>query len=152
MEQLLRAHESSDLGESVDGTPDVDWLRAAGMVGQHHALALAVWRLTEEGDKRALHEAYDGMIKIVVGMGNITNPVHVVASVLDWMVKPRCKVCSGRGHPVIPGTPTLSDQACEPCNGTGDRVPPWGDHEKELYERVKDLQRQASASIVKKLR
>lgn len=154
MEQLLRAHESSDLGEGIECHGDVDWLRAAGAVGQNgrHRLALAVWRLTEEGDKRALYECYDGMVREVVAVGVLSNPVHVVANVLQWMVAPRCKCCQGRGHPVIAGTPTLSDQVCPDCNGTGDAVPHWGDHERALYEKVRDLQRQAAAAIAKKMR
>lgn len=151
MEQLIRARESSDLGESVDGHGDVDWLRASGAVAQRHPLALALWRLIEQGDKRALYECYDGMVKVCVNsMGNLTNPVHVVANVLQWMMAPRCDVCHGRGKQLIPGTPTLSDHDCEACNGTGDK-PLTGDHERELYERVTAMRREAAAAIARKM-
>jgi hypothetical protein len=152
MEQLTRAQDSSDLGESHEGPGDVDWIRASGMVAQQHGLALALWRLTELHDRRSLVPVYDGLVTMCGRLGFSSNPVHIVSRVLEWMVQPVCPVCSGRGHPVIPGTPTLSDQPCGACEGTGQRVPPWGDHERSLYERIKQMQAEAAAALSRKLR
>lgn len=149
MEQLIRARESSNLGESVDGPGDVDWLRASGAVAQRHPLALSLWRLIEQGDRRALHASYDGMLRECPVA--VTNPAHVVSSVLLWMLSPRCPVCRGRGKSIIPGTPTLSDHDCEACGGTGDRAPEWGPHERELYDRVTALRVEAALAIARKM-
>lgn len=152
MEQLTRAQDSSDLGESHEGLGDVDWVRAAGMVGQRHALALDLWRVTELGDGRSLGRVVDGMLLLCRAMGHTSDPYHTVSRVLMWLLRPRCETCCGRGHPVIPGTPTLSDVDCEACAGTGERNPQWGEHERALYERVKQVQAVAAGALARKLR
>lgn len=38
---------------------------------------------------------------------------------LGWFRHPSCKVCGGHGFRIIPGTKTLGDSRCRPCNGTG---------------------------------
>lgn len=147
MEVLIRARESRDLGESRNGQGDVDWLRASGYVAQRHPLALALWRLIEQGDRSELAHCYHGMVHECVNMGNPSNPVHTVCAVLDWMVSPRCPACKGRGRLVIPGSPVLSDLHCDECHGRGDRQL-RGRHERALYSRVLRLRRDAARAIV----
>ena len=39
--------------------------------------------------------------------------------VLGWFRAPACRVCGGHGFRLIPGTTTLGDDKCTPCDGTG---------------------------------
>lgn len=150
MERLLQARESSDLGESVDGYGDVDWLRASGAVAQTHGLALALWRLLEQREKRVLSMVFDALVELVpVGC---TSRSMVVSNVLTWLLDPLCHPCQGRGFAVIPGTPVLSATECPSCAGSGESAPEWGDIERELYRRVLALQSAAAGAVSKKLK
>lgn len=150
MERLARAHESSDLSESTSGPGDVDWLRASGMVAQHHSLALSIWRLIEHRDKRALARVFQGMVELVpIGA---TAPAMRVSHVLTWMLDPLCPECGGRGYAQIPGTPALSALACKACDGTGRSTPAWTEGERDLHTRVQTMMTAAEAAIARKLR
>jgi|GEM_PF-1273792 len=38
---------------------------------------------------------------------------------LQWHRDSACPVCGGHGYELIPGTPTLGDRVCKPCQGLG---------------------------------
>lgn len=38
---------------------------------------------------------------------------------LAWFRQPSCRACGGHGFKIIPGTKTLGDSRCRPCNGSG---------------------------------
>ena len=152
MEQLVLAEQSSDLSDVMGQITDVDLLRAAGMVGQHHPLAFAVWRLTENHEAKSAREAFDLMVTWLLRHGHDSDPVHTAATVLDWMAHPVCPVCRGRCFETIAGTPTLTDKACNDCAGTGKRPRAWSDGARDVYEHVQSEMRQAAAAIIRKLR
>lgn len=155
MQSLIEAMSSSDLGELPDGIADIDWIRAAGMAGQQHGTAIAVWQLCELGDKRMLRPAFDRLLIECEKLGIDSDPIFCVSRVLDWLIHPACPVCEGRAFELIPGAskPTLSDQACKACDGTGKRLRThWRDQERALFDRVSELQSHAAGAILNKLR
>lgn len=150
MEQLTRAQQSRNLGEAIEGHGDVDWLRASGMVAQRHAVALAVWRLVELRDARSLQESFVGLTALGMRMG-LDEPPRVALDVLRWIADPVCRHCYGRGYEAVMGTPHLSAIQCGACGGSGLRPNGWDDDAAGLAERLKDVQRQAAAAIMRKL-
>lgn len=153
MEILLRAEESSDLGEAPDGQlGDVDVLRAAGMAGQDHDLAIQLWRLTILGEKRSFINVVNAMADLAGRMG-ISQPLLAVCEVLGWMMQPTCKHCHGRGLMPIAGVEhVLSDDVCPQCGGSGHRPKEFGDGAKTLYAAVENMQSYAASAIARKLR
>jgi hypothetical protein len=153
MEILLRAEESSDLGEAPDGgLGDVDVLRAAGMAGQEHDLALQLWRLTILGERRTLAGVVLMLMDIARKRG-IEHPEEAVCSVVEWMMDPTCHPCKGRGLLPVDGVEhVLSDDVCTVCGGSGHRPTGFSDGAKTLYSRVQDMQSYAAGAIARKLR
>jgi hypothetical protein len=154
MQSLIQAMNSSDLAEVPEGIGDIDWIRAAGMAGQRHSTAVSLWQLCELGDLRAGRQAVAGAMAEAVKLGNEERAAEAAATVIEWMMHPTCKPCHGRGFDLIPGAgrPTLSDHACTHCGGTGQRPRPWRDDEKALYDRLTELQAQAAAAIIKRIK
>ena len=152
MEALLRAEMSSDLSEVRDSIGDVDFLRASGMVAQHHPLAFAVWRLADLGEGRAAREAFDLMAAWLICHGYTSNPIHIASEVLTWLARPVCDTCHGRQYDTVPGTPALSGHVCHACGGSGKKPQPWGPGAIGVYEYVLSEQRLARAAIIRKLR
>lgn len=153
MEILLRAEESADLGESHDGTlADIDVIRAAGMAGQEHDLAMQLWRLTILGERRTL----SGVVLMLMDMASrlaINDHEEAVCSVLQWMMDPTCHPCHGRGfEPMAEAAHVLSDNVCKVCGGAGQRPQEFTDGAKALYGRIQDLQSYAAGAIARKLR
>jgi hypothetical protein len=150
MEALARAQQSRDLQEAVEGLGDVDWLRAAGMVGQRHATALAVWRLVELRDPRALQPALEGVVGVATRM-QIGRPGHVATDVLSYLTNSVCKRCAGRGFRKERNSPYLTADRCKACDGGGRRKPRWGRAAHDLAERVAQMQQEAAAALTRKL-
>ena len=152
MEHLAQAQRSRNLADAaeVGELADVDWIRAAGAVGQKHDLALKLWRLLELRDAKALPAVYAGAVALAVRL-EMPRAEHVALSVLQYLADPLCRRCHGRGYAVILGTPHLAAEECPRCEGSGKRAPTWGAPEKLLDERLRDMQRQAAAALVRQL-
>lgn len=153
MEILLRAEESSDLGEAPDGGfGDVDVLRAAGMAGQEHDLALQLWRLTILGERRTLAGVVLNVVDLA-GRLKIDNPEHATCEVIEWLMDPICHPCKGRGLQPMEGVEhVLSDDVCTVCVGSGHRPTGFSDGAKTLHSKIQDLQSYAAGAIARKLR
>lgn len=147
----MHAQLSRDLGECTEGLGDIDWVRAAGMSGRRHPVALAVWRLVELEDRRSLRAALNGTAALAVQMG-LDEPVMAAGAVLQYLADMRCRACAGRGFRVIEGTPHLSDEACSACGGSGKRDPAFSADESRLYGAVRRLQREAAADVAARVR
>lgn len=152
-EDLLSAQESSDLGEVTDGLGDVDWLRASGMVARKYSTALAVWRLTEIGDRAMLRKAFDGLLAECVTLKLTVEPIHTVTHVLQWLLQRVCPACHGRKFELLPGAARhLSEKECGVCQGSGLRPKQgWGDAEHALHEHLMRQQGLAAAALKRKL-
>lgn len=155
MEQLHRAETSSDLGENHEGLGDVDWLRAAGAVGQRFPLALATWRLVGSRDLSSVREAVNHCVVWLSKRGqgkSSSGLLETTGTVLAWMFDPVCHPCGGLGFEKIPGTTTLSETPCSVCHGEGKRARNFSSAGHDLYEHILDQQRQAAQAINQKLR
>lgn len=151
-EDVALARGSADLGELADTHGSVDVLRAIGMVGQQFGVALEVWRLVDQGERRALRPAVNGLLAQCARMGITTDPIGVVSSVLEHLMDPLCKTCGGLRFERIAGSSELSARECPACHGTGHRVSGWGADEMRLDEWISNEQGRAAAAISRKLR
>lgn len=151
-EDVAIARTSADLGDLADVHGAVDMIRAIGMVGQRFQVALEVWRLVDQGDKRALRPAFDGLLAKCAGLGIVSDPIHVVSNVLQFYLDPLCQTCKGLRYERIPGSYELSARECPDCCGTGRKHPGWGEHEMRLDEWITNEQGRAAAAISAKLR
>jgi hypothetical protein len=104
-----------------------DILGAAGKASKDHPLSLSLLRLFN-GDNGAVSEIIELMTSAAVGKAYRVGPEisRVAASfiarlVLDWYRDSTCKACGGHGFKRMNGAPTLSDQPCGQCAGTGRR-------------------------------
>lgn len=136
-EAYLRAVTSTQLTIDPERFTQADTLIAAGIcVSQHRQrdLALRVWRLRVSGEMQGARQLAEDLAPIVMrmsvaGRGKQARPtmtriqaVDLAMETLKWWCFQTCPVCHGRGHPVIPNTPTLdTTRECHHCEGTGIR-------------------------------
>ena len=104
-----------------------DVLGAAGLAAKLNPLAIALLRLFT-GDNRAADTIVELMSAKMVGKAfRLRDEIDMVAAsliarmVLDWYRDSVCKQCGGHGFKRMTGAPTLSDQACGNCSGSGKR-------------------------------
>lgn len=107
---------------------DTDVLGAVGLAAKRNPLAMALARLFC-GDNRSARE----LVEILSGMAwtkskalNIklkrVQADSMAQAVLAWHRDGVCRACGGHGFQLIQGAPSIGDQACPACRGTG-RVP-----------------------------
>lgn len=147
---MAHARTSADLGDVADGSGDVDMLRAIGMVGRRHSVALDVCRLVDQGDRRAFRPAADGLLAVAVRLG-LRDPYRAVENVLAALLDPLCKVCGGLAYERIDGSNELSARMCKGCDGTGKNDPGWGADERALNAWLDNEQGRAVAALSAKL-
>jgi hypothetical protein len=106
---------------------DTDILGAAGFAAKRHPMALALLRLLS-GDNRAGREIVDLMAAMLDGKAyrsgvsmSRMQAKDIAQAVLAWSRDGACKPCGGLGYLMIDGAPSLSDQQCPACKGTGKR-------------------------------
>jgi hypothetical protein len=153
MEKLIRAEQSSDLGEA-HGTDigDVDLLRAAGAAAQDRNLdvAIAMWRLVSFQDRRSLPTVIRGLQVFAARQGwdvKATSIAKVIAHSIDRV----CQVCHGRGHAVLEGSPVLAEENCPACRGSGIRDAGFTEREQRMADYLGALQGHAHHAISDKL-
>lgn len=121
----------SRAGRVLSGA-DIDTVGALGLVGIQECLADAVFRLKYANDPRS----YDGALAGVCRLARSLNTrqrwrykrkrLHWMAKrVLDYWLNDACRLCTGVGYEVIPGSPHLSDRPCQQCHGTRKLAMPW---------------------------
>lgn len=143
-ERLGLAQGSRNLGEvELHDVGDVDIVRACGMAAQEHPLGLAVWRWRVAGDRR---EA----IAVAGGLLDLGYEEDLVRRAMLHLINDTCPDCHGRGYGVIPGTPTLSDDICGSCNGTG-RSQPTDEDARHLVEVVGRIERMMADAVMRRL-
>lgn len=104
---------------------ECDVLVAAGMTGQKHRLALALWgfaHMPSPSRMRALHAEIECSVnKRIDSKGPKGNASKVSDDVLAWWVKPACPACDGLKWEKYSNAPVLSEVPCSACGGTGKR-------------------------------
>lgn len=149
-ERISRAQGSRDLGEvGVEEIGDVDIVRATGMVAQTHPLGVSLWRCRYTGDMRELPSVLTGLMDLAGRHGR--DPEVVPRVVYHWL-RDVCPQCNGRGYSVIDGTPTLSDELCPSCEGSG-RLPLERATADALWvlEQIAASERLMAAALMRKL-
>ena len=167
----MRAVTSSQLAISNHNHSEADTLIAAGMAVQqlrHRDLALRVWRLRVDGEMQGARQLAEDLAPILMrmsaaGRGRYARPTmtraqaaQVALETLKWWCMQACPVCHGRGHPVIPGTPSLdTTRDCHHCDGTGIRpLRRYVKHHalaEKLVDRLNGLSALVFSSMAKKL-
>lgn len=154
-ERLASSQMTSDLGEHVTGLGDVDFIRAAGMVSQKNPLGMALFRLKySEIVTEALY-CRDGLVDLLTKRRKVDRDSAIEAAerVLMHYLSDRCDHCGGTGYQVIPGTPTLSDQACPVCKGQGIlKLKTKSEDELWLQGQIAILESDAAGAVMRKLR
>lgn len=78
-------------------------------------------------------------------------PKRLAQAVVAHWLDARCQPCHGRGHELIPGTPSLG-RACKVCKGTGKRKEPMGEAGRRALNMCDEAVAVARASMAKRLR
>lgn len=149
LDRLARAEVSSDLAHHEYDCA-VDVLGAAGMAAAAHFHNISLFRLKYLQDTGELAQAKKIFIRWAYrAMANRgldpSKASRVGVQALTHWIDDICPCCHGLKHQIIPGSPTLSDMACKPCNGTGRKpVPITGD----LGEVFKDVGERADSACL----
>lgn len=104
---------------------ECDVLVAAGMAGQKHRLALALWSFAHMPTITRLHTLRTEVERMVNRRldttGSKGDARSITKAVLSWWANPACPHCSGRGYEKYHNAPALSDVLCGHCDGSGKR-------------------------------
>ena len=166
-ESYTSATTSSNLRCEPDKRTDLDVLIAAGCTPG--ILGAALMRLRSEFDSSSEKQArtvtdailLTGKLKslprvleaieawaVLRGMGE---PKRLAQAVVAYWLDARCQPCHGRGHELIPGTPSLGRQ-CKVCKGTGKRKEPMGEAGRKALNLMEDCVSRARELMSKRLR
>jgi len=127
-ERYCSAVHAQNLRHDLWRKVPIDTVHAVALVGRRHDLAVSLWRVLA-GDRREIRSTAEHMARLIMrerrknirtwpGI-SLANARVIARTVLSCWLRPACPACSGRGYTLIPGTPTLSDTACEYCGGNG---------------------------------
>lgn len=166
-ESYTSATQSSNLRCDPDRRTDVDLLIAAGCTPG--ILGGALMRLHSEFDSSSEKQARTATDAILL-MGKLKSLPRVLEAIEAWAVlrgldapkrlaqavvahwlDARCQPCHGRGHELIPGTPSLGRQ-CKACKGTGKRKEPMGEAGRKALNLCDDCVNVARDGMRKRLR
>lgn len=149
-ERISKAQGSRNLSEvGLEEIGDVDIVRATGMVAQSHPLGVSLWRCRYAGDMRELPTVLTGLMDLA---GRHGRDPEVVPRVLHHWLRDVCGQCDGRGYSVIEGTPTLSDDLCPSCEGSGRAPLPQATADALwVLEQIAAAERLTAAALMRKL-
>lgn len=166
-ESYTSATQSSNLRCDPDRRTDVDLLIAAGCTPG--ILGAALMRLRSEFDSSSEKQARTvtdaillmgklkslprvlGAIEAWAVLRGLDAPKRLAQSVVAHWLDSNCLPCHGRGHELIPGTPSLGRQ-CKVCKGTGKRKEPMGEAGRRALNMCDEAVAVARASMSKRLR
>ncbi len=114
LEECTRATQAKNL-EWGPEVRQIDWVAAAGTV--RDPLASAVARLMA-GDVYAYWDVV-GTLEGQFRRGITSADRKAIKDAVWHFIAPACETCNGRGHPINEDTPTLKDENCPDCHGTG---------------------------------
>lgn len=104
-------------------------LASIGESRERVALALMLWSVTHEGRSERKKDLAEALGKHMNTQMARTRRLKgdawkIAREMLAWHLHGVCLECDGRGYEVIQDTPTLSDNMCSHCHGTGKRPYP----------------------------
>ena len=150
-ERITSAQGSSNLRElPPEQLGDVDILRAWGSVGIHNPIGVSLWRLKYGGQRREYQAALEGIVGVMARRNY--SDIGSIARVLNHWLDDICHACHGRGYDLVPGTPALSERACQCCHGQGrTKLEKMNDQEVWLSFRIEQFERDVASAVMKKL-
>ena len=166
-EQYTSAGNADDLTVKADQRGEADVLIAAGwtpgMLGGALMRLHSEWdgaakkrRMDETeafllfGQLKTLRRAVDGIAAWAERKGH-KEPRTLANAVLIYWLYDICQPCSGRGHELIHGTPSLG-RACRKCGGSGKRHSPGGELGKAALNMMDECVHVARQSMRLRLR
>lgn len=142
---------------SADGPSDV--ITAAGWVAQKdtHAMALMLWSIMYEG-KTSLKHRLAEMLGDHLNQRKRRDPSlkgdawKIAREMLAWHCEGVCEPCDGRKYEVIQNTPSLSDNVCHHCHGSGKRPYPREAAHVWMESELSKMTAIAAGEVMKRLR
>lgn len=140
---------------TADGAADV--ITAAGWVAQRHEIALMLWGVMYQGktgQKHRLAELLGNELSMAKRQDQRLKgaDAHKVArEMLAWWCEGTCLPCDGRGYQAIQGTPSLSDNLCPHCHGSGKRSYPRDPAHVWMEAELSRLSAMAASEVMKRL-
>lgn len=125
-EKIVKAHQSKSLKHREQHC-DVDVLGAVGMAAISNPVYLSLWRLKFENDqaeREACRTWFIMQVRRSIERRGIADEFirasgRVASQALHAWLFDKCPVCTGIGHLVIQGTPSLDARDCPGCSGSG---------------------------------
>lgn len=166
-EAYVSATQSSNLRCEPARRTDVDMLIAAGCTPG--ILGAALMRLHSEYDSaakpqvmteaeaRLLMNRLKSLPRVLEALeawarlSRMDAPKQLTVVAAAHWVDSTCRCCHGRGHELIPGTPSLG-RKCKACYGTGKRKDPRGDDGRRALNMMDDSVNVARDVMRKRLR
>lgn len=136
-----------------------DVIGAAGMAARSSkdvALAVSLWGLLFGGKTINKHQVADGLAENMNRqMGRDRrlkgDAWKIAKEMLAWWCDGVCTACDGRGYEAIQGTPSLSDNLCSHCHGSGKRPYPRDAAHIWMEQELGRLTAIGAAEVMKKL-
>ena len=148
-ERYAHAVQSRNLRGSDIAVVDIDTLTAAGWAGSGSkaaSLGAILHRARATRCATAINAAQVAVAAYAVTaarrlrLATTRSPAAAAAAVLAWLLRPACRVCTGRRFAVVPHTGRLSAVACPACRGTGlARTPYAGDPLAEYLHTMLEM-------------
>lgn len=140
---------------TANGATDV--ITAAGWVAQRHEMALMLWAVMYQGKTSQKHRLAE-KLGDDMAIAKRSDPrlkgfdAHKIAKeMLAWFCEGVCTACDGRGYEAIQGTPSLSDNLCNHCHGSGKRPYPRTAGHIWMEQKLNQLSAYAANEVMKRL-
>lgn len=120
-------------------------------------LALLLWDVTYKGKSERQKELAEKLgLRLKWEMGRVKrlkgDPWKIAKEILAWHLHGICTTCDGRGYEQIKDTPSLSNNLCHACHGTGKRSYPREAAHTWMVDYLGSLTAIAGAETMKRLR
>ncbi|QIM51612.1 hypothetical protein [Hydrogenophaga crocea] len=139
---------------TANGATDV--ITAAGWVAQRHEMALMLWAVMYQGKTSQKHRLAemlgDHLNRAKEKRKTLKGDAWKIArEMLAWHCEGVCTACDGRGYEAIQGTPSLSDNLCSHCHGSGKRPYPRDAAHVWMEQELNQLSAIAANEMMKRL-
>ena len=134
-----------------------DVLGAAGMAAQAHSDAMLLWSVLFQNKTSAKLKAVDMLAKklkyeMMRNKEMRGSAKKIAEDVFAWHMNGTCQPCGGRGFKLINGSPSLSNEVCPVCLGTGKVKLPRGEAYTWLSNRMGLMISYAGGKVMKKIK
>lgn len=143
----------------AEGSSEVVAAAALASIGEEKdrvAMALLLWAVTFEGKSELKHQLVERLAIHLRGKKARDSRIRgdawkVATEVVAWHLHGICTNCDGRGYEQIKDTPSLSNNLCHVCHGTGKRPYPREAAHVWLVGELSSLTDIAAREVMKRL-